>query len=168
MERLAEQYKGKTEYPKRPFIQSVASPLGDRHLVSRYSQGGRTRSVFVQRFRALFYSLRRRAIYLSLYKNIFVSEVRNLLPRIRYRMSKKTFGGGIELGNLFRMSSEGYLEPNTRTQSRIRSTQCMLSNHAWATPTEIEIFLTGWDDGAKWAYEDFHNSCSRQLERENQ
>ena len=84
------------------------------------------------------------------YKNILLSEVGNLLPRIRHRMSKTVDGCGVDLGKVYRMQANGLLELDTRTQARIRGTQYVLSNRAWATLVELEIFLEGWDAGARW------------------
>ncbi len=62
----------------------------------------------------------------------------------------KNFGGGVDLGALYRVSSHGLVEPNTRTQSRIRSMQDMLSSLPGATLVEVDVLLAGWDAGAKW------------------
>jgi hypothetical protein len=142
-------------------IQLVLPPPERKRLSFQCLEDGRVRSGLSEGLRAVFYSLRRHWFRLALYKSIFVSEVCNLVPRIRHRVSKNLDCGGVDLGTVYQTRSNGLLEADTRTQGRIYSTQNMLSNHAGATVVEVEMFLAGWDEGERWA---LGNSCNRQPE----
>lgn len=149
-------------------IQLGYSPLQPGIWDSESLQSNRRGNVFLQSFQAIFYSLRRWVFRLSLYKNVFVSEASSLVPRIRYRVSKNLDCGGVDFGPAYQAGLHGHLQQNTQTQSRIDSTQRMLSNRAWATMVEVEVFLAGWNEGVKWTQVGSSgNACNGQSERES-
>jgi len=108
--------------------------------------------------------LRRRMWSLSLYTSALVSEVRSLVPRIRYRLNRNLDAGGVDLGTVWKTQPHGPLLRNTRTQSRIRDTQCMLATLPWATAADLAIFLEGWDRGAEWQWEESRKPYNAQPE----
>jgi hypothetical protein len=86
---------------------------------------------------------------LNLYIHTLLSEFRTVLQRTEFRLKKRLDQNGVDLGAHYRMRPNGHLEPNTRTQNRIRDTRYLLSKHPWATLVDLQIFLEGWDKGAE-------------------
>jgi len=108
-------------------------------------------------------SLARRGFWsLSQCTHGILSETRSLVPRILFRLKKNLDSCGVDLGTSHQTHPSGHPVPSTRTRARIHDTQCMLSNHPWATLVDLEIFLEGWEKGARWADPETHkrDSCS--------
>ncbi len=84
-------------------------------------------------FHCVLCGVRRHVSCLSLYRNVFLSEVCSLLSHIQYRVDKKLDSQGVFLGTRYQMLPNQRLRLNTRTQTRIRDMQYWLSNHPWAT-----------------------------------
>ena len=78
------------------------------------------------------------------------SEMRCILPRIRFRLEPKrwhdlTFGPSLE------ETPNGGLVPCKRTFARIHDMQVLATTHPWLDVVEQRFFLQGWDAGARWA-----------------
>ena len=131
-------------------------------LISR--DAGKSRSIRAG-LRSILSQVRHFLFALSLYKNVFASEIRSLVPRILFRMQRKLDGRGIEFGFALQSRPNGHLELNTRTHSRIRDTQSLLANYPWATLVDLHLFLEGWDKGEKSGTEVMSSSCRPQTER---
>ena len=86
---------------------------------------------------------------LSLYRSVFLSEFRSLIPRTKYRMRKNLDTNGVDLGTCYQKLPSGHLALNTRAQARIGDMQHWLSSFPAATLVDLQIFLAGWDKGAE-------------------
>src|SRR5215469_11071141 len=74
-------------------------------------------------FRSAFYRARHFWWYLTLHRNIWMSELGAVVPRIRIRLDKKLDEHGVPLGTLWCDHPNGLLSLNTRAQDRIRDMQ---------------------------------------------
>ena len=97
---------------------------------------------------------------LSLYKSALLSEFCSLLPRTKYRMRRNLDMNGVDLGSLHHEQPNGHLALNTRTRTRIRDMQYLLSKFPEATLVDLSIFLEGWDRGEESQLALADNSCS--------
>jgi hypothetical protein len=57
---------------------------------------------------------------------------------------------GVDFGPAGRNSSNGEIVSCAATFRRMRDMQCMLSNHPLATRFDQELYLEGWEMGARW------------------
>ena len=139
------------------------SVQGLTFLTSKHLQHGRFCTGRAGILHRAWIGLRRRCWFLNLYKNIFVSEFRSLIPRTKYRMRKNLDTNGVDLGTGYREQPSGHLVANTRTQTRIRDMQQMLASFPEATLVDLALFLEGWDRGEESLSACPGNSCTEHL-----
>lgn len=84
------------------------------------------------------------------------SELRDILPRIRFRLGPEM--RSVEFGPALEQDASGDWIPSTRTYGRITDTQALTSNHPWVGDVEQWSFLEGWEAGARWSENKSHSS----------
>lgn len=80
-------------------------------------------------------------------------ELRNAQNRILDVCRTPAWKRSAHLGPALWTDATGCLVPNERTRARIRDTQQLNQNLPWATVADHQLFLSGWDKGAEWAFQ---------------
>jgi hypothetical protein len=57
----------------------------------------------------------------------------------------------VGLGSAYLEDTSGRLQPNMRTYVRILGIQSLNAKYPWASPVDLQIFLSGFDDGERLA-----------------
>jgi hypothetical protein len=87
-------------------------------------------------------------------------EWRSLLGRIEILLSKEPDQWNVILGPWCARSASGDQIPNKWTDARSEGIQALSSRYPWASKTDQELFLEGFDAGAQFALGIQH--CDRQ------
>jgi hypothetical protein len=80
---------------------------------------------------------------------VLLSEIRNLLPRIRMRHGKGSLP--LDAGHLYLRSKNGHRLPNMRMHGRIDCIKMLASNHPWTSSADWQMAVDAWDQGVEWA-----------------
>lgn len=56
-----------------------------------------------------------------------------------------------QMGRAWYQDADHSLRVNTKTQGRTASTQNLLARQPWASPEDVRLFLSGWEQGCEWA-----------------
>jgi len=91
--------------------------------------------------------------------NAIRSQMRSLVPRIEYIRFHK-LDQFLRFGKMVEVRPDQTLEPNRRTNARIRDTQLLQKNLPWVTVVDCHLFLEGWNRGYEFAQEShISDSC---------
>ena len=91
----------------------------------------------------------------ALLRQTSLSVARSLFGHIRTRRAIEH--QSVDLGPALQRSLSGHLVPCTRTVARSDGTEFLLTKYPWADLVDLQIFLLGFDEGARWAE---RNTCS--------
>lgn len=111
----------------------------------------RTPSFRAEWLRSAVCSVRRRLRMWRAFLGSLASEFYSLYRRIQRLHKTKPYLIGVQLGPSAVVLPDQSVVSCEATFARIRDTQCMHTSYPGATSLDTEIFLEGWERGARWA-----------------
>ncbi len=123
----------------------------------------KTMDVLVYRLWEVWLAVRRpilRAALESIQRwHIFRSTFRSFRGHIQTLHTTKHLS--VDLGPAFQRSPSGHLLVCTQTVGHSDGTKHLLTTFPWADLVDLQVFLLGFDEGAKWAQSISDNASSR-------
>jgi hypothetical protein len=88
----------------------------------------------------------------------FLCELRSFLHRT---LSLRTlYESGVDVGNFLEPHEHGSQTICDRTRGRMLSTRRLRKDREWSSMGDVQVYLQGWEEGARWASSGTDNQCS--------
>jgi hypothetical protein len=90
-------------------------------------------------------------------------ELRSFRGRMTEARKRRLYSQGLLVSGPMEYDSTHSQQSDSRIFARNRDTQQICDEKKWASLTDLQLFLSGWDRGAEWALrESSPDSCNEQ------